>query len=124
MKYAIQIGGHDVDSDCAQTGLDFIVAALAAGHGIERVFFYRDGVRWAFADDSGTPDSAAAWVRLAEQQGIPLVFCTAAAERRGLMSADAEQSRHAPLPGFQPGGLASWLDACLKADRVLVFGQT
>ncbi len=115
MRYAIQINEQGPDSEVVAFGYEFIKAALACGHEVVLVFFYHDGVLNACAelDDSlSGPD----WSSLAER-GIDLVVCTAASERRGL-GGDASRFR----AGFKVGGLGSWVDACLKADRTLIFG--
>lgn len=118
MKYAIQVNAGPGDSPAARSAYQFIKAALAEGHDIVRLFFYHEGTYHGFAgarpaasEDRIVPD----WAALAEGHGLDLVLCVAAANRRGL--ADSE-----PAPGFRIGGLGQWLEACLMADRVLVFG--
>lgn len=115
MRYAIQINDRGPDSEAVTGGYEFIKAALACGHEVLLVFFYHDGVMNAFSDPNALmigPD----WSTLAEK-GIDLLVCTAASERRGPLG-DNPTLR----AGFKSGGLGSWVDACLKADRTLVFG--
>jgi len=99
------------------------------GHQIHRIFFYYEGVynglRWM------TPPEEEAqllkrWSALATEQGIDLVICISAAQRRGLLE-QTESRRVGKLDddlafGFRIAGLGMWVDACLKADRFLVFG--
>jgi tRNA 2-thiouridine synthesizing protein D len=124
MKYAIQINGGPGLSPSAASGYQFIKAALAAGHEIVRVFFYHEGVYHGFggagaAGDSLFPD----WSGLARSHGLDLVLCISAAERRGLVPSDAKARQAAvAAEGFRIGGLGQWMEACLKADRVMVFG--
>ena len=124
MIYAIQVTSGPGASTAPCIAYRFIEAALTQGHGVARVFFYREGVRHAFARcaDAGSapqPD----WAGLAQRFKLELIFCTAAAERRGLYLADQSEGDSAAWgEGFSPGGLAAWVDACLQADRVLVFG--
>ncbi len=113
MKYAIQINDSPLRSWSPQTGLQFIKAALASGHEVIRVFFYHEGIHNAFGTPESTETAKSDWVVLAETAGVELVFCVSAAERRGMV---------APLAGFQPGGLGLWVDACLRADRIVIFG--
>jgi tRNA 2-thiouridine synthesizing protein D len=115
MKYAIQINGGPGPNPPAEVAYQFIKAALKAGHEIVRVFFYRDGVLEAFPQTVGTPPDRPDWGALAHGSGIDLVLCVAALERRGLSGAE-------PRPGFRTGGLGLWMEACLLADRTLVFG--
>lgn len=125
MIYAIQVNSGPVASSAPCIAYRFVEAALNRGHGVVRVFFYRDGVGHAFANsaDAGTPDcSRPNWAGLAQRPTLELTFCTAAAERRGLYLTDQPVlATPAWADGFTPGGLAAWVDACLKADRVLVF---
>lgn len=105
------------------TGYQFIKAALAAGHGIIRVFFYHEGVGNAFMPAMPGELAAPDWPSLARDHGVELIFCTAAAERRGLTYPDHMPGAGLfPREGFRAGGLGLWVDACLRADRVLIFG--
>jgi len=116
MRYAIQVNAGPFGSQAAHTAYQFIKAALDKGHEIVRVFFYHDGVY------NGLPSGLSAeekrsippWSDLADRYGIDLVLCVSAAERRGVPASGAD--------GFRIGGLGQWMDACLKADRILVFG--
>ena len=126
MIYAIQVNSGPDASSAPCIAYRFIEAALTQGHGLVRVFFYRDGVRHAFESgaDAGNPSAPRPdWAGLARRLKLELIFCTAAAERRGLYLADQSEGDSAAwAEGFTPGGLAAWVDACLQADRVLVFG--
>lgn len=124
MKYAIQINTGPGQSQSARSAYQFIKAALAEGHEILRVFFYHEGIYHGFrtADEEGDglfPD----WSGLVRAHGLDLVLCISAAERRGMMRSGAQGQREAEAgEGFRIGGLGQWMEACLKADRVLVFG--
>ena len=66
------------------------------------------------------------WSILAAKEGIDLAICISAAHRRGLLE-QTEARRVGKLdddlaPGFRIAGLGLWVDACLKADRFLIFG--
>lgn len=115
MKYTIQINAPG-QSRPACNGYQFIKAVLAEGHEIVRVFFYRDGIYNGFGGEGAAPD----WSALAGAHGLDLVLCATAAERRGFGSSGPRAV--APRAGFRVGGLGQWMEACLKADRVLVFG--
>lgn len=119
MRYAIQVNAGPGAAQAAQSAYQFSKAALAEGHEIVRVFFYHEGVYHGYAktrpsapEDRIVPD----WAGLAAQHAVDLVLCVAAAQRRGL-------PEHDPALGFRMGGLGQWLEACLMADRVLVFGD-
>jgi tRNA 2-thiouridine synthesizing protein D len=123
MLFAIQINDSPARSDTSMTGFQLIKAALTAGHQIVRVFFYHDGIYNAFMPalpgEMVPPD----WSSLARESRVELIFCTAAAERRGMLQTDREPGAGlSPLEGFQGGGLGLWVDACIRAERVVVFG--
>ncbi len=99
------------------------------GHQIQRIFFYSEGVynglRWMTPPEEEAP-LLRRWSALATEQGIDLVICISAAQRRGLLE-QTESRRVGKLDddlalGFRIAGLGMWVDACLKADRFLVFG--
>jgi tRNA 2-thiouridine synthesizing protein D len=66
------------------------------------------------------------WSVLAEEYNIDLVVCISAAQRRGLLSADEAirqgKSDNDLAQGFRISGLGQLLEACLLADRFIVFG--
>lgn len=113
----------------AGTALRFARAALAAGHRIHRVFFYRDGVHAGTAlaapprDESDLPRQ---WQQLAQEHDLDLVVCIAAAVRRGILNAEEarrhEKSGHNLAPGFELSGLGQLIEASLVSDRVISFG--
>jgi tRNA 2-thiouridine synthesizing protein D len=127
-RFAIQINSAPWTNQSGETAYQFINAALSMGHQIERVFFYYDGtynaLRWEREEPA--PCGASRWSKLAASHGIDLVVCISAAQRRGVVSDQAvitEQTQNTTnSEGFRIGGLGLWIDACLKADRVLVFG--
>lgn len=122
MRYVIQVHGHPDTSSAAQYAQQFIKAALAKGHEVTLVFFYYDGVchglRTAEQEDP-VPALAAGWTALAVQHGLDLMLCIAAAERRSRNASHPEGP--ALMPGFRVGGLGQWLDACVRAERCVVF---
>ncbi|WP_139555756.1 sulfurtransferase complex subunit TusD [Methylotetracoccus oryzae] len=120
MRYAIQVNGATGTSLAAVHALQFIRAALAKGHEISLVFFYYDGVcAGLVAAHSPAGPTAGEWAELAARRGLRLILCVSAAERRGL---DPSGSGDVALaPGFVTGGLGQWVDACVRADRCVVF---
>lgn len=115
MKYAIQVNMAPDENGVSKTAWLFIKAARNAGHEVLRVFFYHAGVENAFVSPTEFGCDLPDWSSLALTDGVELVYCTTAAERRGKWS-------EAALGGFKAGGLGLWVDACLRADRVIVFG--
>lgn len=124
MKYAIQINTAPWQSQGGDTAYQFIKAALTRGHEIVRVFFYHDGIHHAarWAPEVGRTH----WRELSQSYGLDLVLCISAAQRRGVLNPAHEMPEGSAAlevaEGFRVAGLALWVDACLKADRVMVFG--
>jgi tRNA 2-thiouridine synthesizing protein D len=126
MRFAFQITSrpHSSGSDSAY---QFIRATLAAGHEIVRIFFYGDGAYHGlgFATDPGDEHQVVGrWSSLARDSGVDLVVCISAAQRRGVIgtsveSGDAQSSGLGE--GFRIGGTGLWIEACLSADRFIVF---
>lgn len=129
MKFAIQIIGAPYQNQGSDTAYHFIRAALGKGHEIVRVFFYHDGVYNGFRYCLPPEDERAVvgrWSELAREHCIDLVVCISAARRRGLLSGEdaGAVGRGAGdlADGFRIAGLGLWVEACLQADRFLVFG--
>lgn len=128
MKFAIQVNASPCQAQAGESAYQFIKAALAMGHEVVRVFFYYDGVYHGFGGcrpPQDEPQPLRRWSELAAHHGIDLVLCISAAQRRGLLT--AEESLAAGLvpgavgAGFRIAGLGLWVEACLQADRLLVF---
>ncbi len=120
MRYAIQVNSTAAQSSMPDTACQFTKTLLEEGHDVIRVFFYQDGILNGFEPGAGAaatalPPDGSHWSDLARIYGLDLVVCTAASERRGHASAAGL------LPGFRPGGLSLWMEACLTADRFVVF---
>jgi tRNA 2-thiouridine synthesizing protein D len=125
VKFAIQINSAPWQGANNETAYQFIRAALQGGHEIVRVFFYYDGAYHGLRQMAPPEDEKALlsrWSALATEYGVDLVICIAAAARRGLLE-NVEIVREDELAaGFRIGGLGLWVEACLRADRVLVLG--
>ncbi len=129
MKFAIQINGGPYQCEGSDTAYQFIKAALRQGHEILRVFFYEEGVYNGLAYAMPPDDErqvVGRWSELAAQYGVDLVVCISTAQRRGLLSMEEAArigKRDRDLAeGFRIAGLGLWVEACLEADRFLVFG--
>lgn len=125
MKIGLAVHGNPGSDQGADSALQFAAAAVARGHRIPCVFFYLDGVLHASAMQVA-PDRAAEWRSLAAAHGIELVVCVAAAERRGMLDADAA-SRHGRAAanvahGFTLAGLGQLITCITSVDRFVTFG--
>lgn len=129
MKFALLVTAAPYSQQGAATALRFARAAIANGHSISRVFFYRDGVHNASAlavvpqDEENIPR---AWQLFCEEKNIDAVVCVSAAIKRGIVD-NRESQRHelqaanlaAPMA---IGGLGQLTDAIIDCDQLLTFG--
>jgi tRNA 2-thiouridine synthesizing protein D len=129
MKYAIQINASPNNSNSGYSAYQFIIAALKKKHEIFRVFFYYEGIYHAFKYSTPADDELQMikkWSELATEQGLDLVVCISAAQRRGLLC-DDEAKRQGKVDkdvaeGFRISGLGQLLEAILVTDRFIEFG--
>ena len=130
MKFGIVVGEGPGQRQSADSAYRFARAALAKGHEVIRVFFYQDGVH-AGARASAPPQDernvGEEWSALAEEHGLDLVVCVAAAQRRGVLDEaagarlDQTPAPAALAPKFRAAGLGQLVEAGIDADRLLVF---
>lgn len=128
LTYTLVITGAPYVSQAPQTALDFARAVIAAGHRIERVFLYGDGIHLASALASPPSDEINwrdAWCAFLQEQGVPGVACVASALRRGVVDS-TEQARY-ELSGanlarpFDIAGLGEWVEGLRQSSRVIYF---
>ena len=130
MKFSIMVNEGPYTHQASDTAFNFTRAALEAGHEIFRIFFYDDGVNNGTRMTAPPQDDRHVvnrWSELAEQHGLDMVVCVAAAQRRGILDAD-EAKRNGKdgdniAPGFRISGLGQLIEAGIEADRLLVFGD-
>ncbi|WP_127959717.1 sulfurtransferase complex subunit TusD [Serratia microhaemolytica] len=127
-RYSLLVTGPAYGTQQASSAWQFAQALLAAGHQIEHVFFYREGVSNAnqlTAPASDEFDLVRAWLTLAQQHNVQLSVCVAAALRRGVV--DQQQASELKLlsanlqPGFTLSGLGALAEAALSCDRLVQF---
>ncbi len=130
MKFAILVNEGPYTHQASDSAYQFAKAALAKGHEIYRVFFYHDGVNNASRLTVPPQDDrhiVNRWSALAQEHGIDLVVCIAAAQRRGVLD-ENEAKRHGKdanniAPGFRISGLGQLVEAGIQADRLVTFGD-
>ena len=130
MKFSIMVNEGPYTHQASDTAFNFTKAALEAGHEIFRIFFYHDGVNNGTRMTTPPQDDRHVvnrWSELAEQHGLDMVVCVAAAQRRGILDVE-EAKRNGKdgdniAPGFRISGLGQLIEACIQADRLLVFGD-
>ena len=119
MKFALMVSEGPYTHQAADTAYQFAAAAIAGGHEVMRVFFYHDGVYNATRLTEPPQDDrhiVNRWAALKERHGVDLVVCVAAALRRGIKD-------EILAPGFRISGLGQLIDAGIKTDRTVTFGD-
>ena len=130
MKFTIMVNEGPYQHQSADSALQFARAVLAQGHEIFRIFFYHDGVNNGTrlsvppADDRLIQKE---WSELAKEHDLDLVFCIAAAQRRGIMDEDEAKRQGLDanniIEGFRISGLGQLIEGGIEADRTVVFGD-
>ncbi|ELP24163.1 tRNA 5-methylaminomethyl-2-thiouridine synthase TusD [Pantoea agglomerans 299R] len=128
MRYTLMVTGPAYGTQQATSAYLFARALLTAGHQLDSVFFYREGVLNAnqlTAPASDEFDLVRAWQALHQEHGVALNICVAAALRRGvsdLQEADRLQLAGSNLqPGFTLSGLGALAEAALSCERMVQF---
>lgn len=119
MKIAVLVNEGPYQHQASDSAYLFCQATLARGHEIQRVFFYHDGVNNASRFTEPPQDDrniVVRWTKFADEHKVDLVVCVAAALRRGIVADSL-------APGFRISGLGQLIDAGIKADRLVVFGD-
>ena len=119
MKFGILVNEGPYQHQSADSAYLFFKAALARGHEIHRVFFYHDGVNNASRLTEPPQDDrniVKRWSQLADEHGVDLVVCVAAALRRGIKDENL-------AAGFRISGLGQLVETGIEADRVVTFGD-
>ena len=130
MKLGIQINEGPYTHQASVSALNYVKAAVAAGHEVFRVFFYHDGVNNGTRYTTPPQDDVNivnSWSKLAKDHKIDLVVCVAAAQRRGIVD-EGEQKRNGKdgnniADGFRISGLGQLIEAAIQCDRLITFGD-
>ncbi len=130
MKFGILVNEGPYTHQASDTAYQFTKAALDGGHEIVRVFFYHDGVNNGTRLTTPPQDDrniVKRWQDLAAAHNLDMVVCVAAAQRRGIADED-EMKRNGKdanniAEGFRISGLGQLVEAGIKADRLMVFGD-
>lgn len=119
MKIGVMVSEGPYQHEASDSAYLFCKAALEAGHQIDRVFFYHDGVNNATKLTEPPQDDrnvVSRWAKLGEDHGIDLVVCVAAALRRGIVD-------DVLAKGFRISGLGQLVESAIRSDRLVVFGD-
>lgn len=127
-KFSILVTGNPASEQSASRAYQFCKAALTAGHQIQGVFFYLDGVLAAnqlISPASDEVNLTKLWAELAEQHQFALEVCVSAALRRGVVNDDeAKQlgltTGNVSAP-YQLSGLGQLAELSANCDRLVQF---
>ena len=130
MKFGVLVNEGPYQHQASDTAYQFVKAALEQGHEIVRVFFYHDGVNNGTRLTTPPQDDrniVNRWSDMAKEKELDLVVCVAAAQRRGIVDPD-EAKRNGKdadniANGFRISGLGQLIEAGIKADRMMIFGD-
>lgn len=129
MKFSIQVNTSPNASNAGYSAYQFIKVAIKMDNEIFQVFFYQEGIYHAYRYSTPPDDElqmTKKWTELANQNGIDLVVCISAAQRRGLLSSDEAKRKNKKdndlAKGFRISGLGQLIEATLLADRHIEFG--
>jgi len=130
LKIAVLVNEGPYQHQASDSAYQFVVAALAGGHDVMRVFFYHDGVNNGTRLTTPPQDDRhiqKRWSALAADKGLDLVLCVAACQRRGLVD-EGERDRNGKdatniAEGFRISGLGQLIEAGIEADRMVTFGD-
>ena len=111
------------------TALRFCEASLAAGHTIQRLFFYYDGVHntsTLAVPAQDELDLPAAWQALISKHNIDTVSCVSSALKRGILNAGEAERYERTAVNLSAvadlSGLGQLIESTAIADRVISFG--
>ncbi|MFO7542003.1 MAG: sulfurtransferase complex subunit TusD [Thiobacillus sp.] len=119
MELGILVNEGPYSHQASDTAYLFTRAAIEKGHKVPRVFFYHDGVYNSTRLGEPPQDDrnvVTRWSKLAEEHGIDLVVCVAAALRRGIKD-------EILAPGFRISGLGQLVEMGIQHDRLVTFGD-
>ena len=119
MKIGILVNEGPYTHEASDSAYLFARTALEKGHEIQRVFFYHDGVHNSTRLTEPPQDDrhiVNRWSKLAQEYGVDLVVCVAAALRRGIKDDNL-------APGVRISDLGQLIESGIKADRFVTFGD-
>ena len=128
MNVSLLILSEPYSSQSSLSALKYAKAAIEAGHGITRVFFYNNGVHTGSSIQTPQQDEINVqqeWKSLALEHKLDLVICIAAALKRGNLTLDEanryDREQYNIETPFELSGLGQLLDAQLNSDQMITF---
>ena len=128
MKFSLLITSSPFETTLHESALRFAKAALADGHTIQRIFFYKDAVLAANAmttPPQGQTSAFQDWQDFSKQTGVTLHACIANSLRRGIV--DSTEAERYQLTGSNLGsafslvGLGEMTEVMSDSDKLVQF---
>lgn len=128
MKYTVILQASP-SSDISRSALAFCQALITAGHRLERLFLYGDGVLNSSANLVMPQDElnlVEQWQAFLSEHEVDAVVCIASALKRGILD-DAECQRYQKSAAvlaapFNLSGLGQLVESSTSSDRLVTFG--
>lgn len=127
-SFTLNICGAPYSTSAPLSAWRFAQACVAAGHQVEQVFLYQDGVYLANSLNCPPQDEinlTQVWQQLAAQQGFSLNVCVAAALRRGILDVKEAKryglAQHNLAAGFELVGLGELVTGLATSTRTVTF---
>ena len=128
MMFTVAVHGSPYTQQTDHHAIKFCRHVLDAGHSINQVFFYHDGVYAgisAAVPPQGEFDLTQHWQELAQTHQIPLGICIANGIKRGILNADEAKRYEKPaatlVEPFELVGLGQLVAAIAESDRYIEF---
>lgn len=107
--------GDPADSDALRIAMRMLEIADETGTTLDTLFLYHKGA-YAALNWRAELGRAPMLQALAARSGLRCLVCRTALTRMGM-------DKETLMAPYQRGGLADWLAACERSDRVLRFGD-
>ncbi|MFL0799690.1 MAG: DsrE family protein [Agarilytica sp.] len=117
MKFSVVVNASP-ELPASRAALQFCHAIIAQTHSIHRVFFLNEGVLNAHIDQAISND----WAEFFSSNNCDAACCTASCQTKGLADTLGGPSTKIH-PAFTIAGLGQLVEASLKSDRLITFGQ-
>lgn len=127
-KYSIVITSTPDSGDALARVLRFIDGVYDNGDEVSNVFFFHQGVHHAnryFVPMGNSINALASWTSVKTKYAIPLIVCTTAANKRGILDDEEAKSlgetQSHIAPPFNQSGLGEFFTLLHDCDRVVQF---
>lgn len=126
--FSLLVTSTNIDSQSAFSACQFAQAIVKSDHQLSGIFFYQGGVHNSnqFQQPlSDEPNLLLSWQELARTCQVPLYVCVTAANKRGIIEPENNQSSNKAscnlAPEFTVAGLGELIVLAQQSDRLVQF---